>query len=45
MVKIKAINLRSSKEFTKEKYGEDALRKVIDSLSDEDKDIVNTVLP
>ena len=45
MVKIKAINLRSSKEFIKEKYGEDSLRKVIDSLSEEDKEIVNTVLP
>jgi hypothetical protein len=45
MVKIKAINLRSSKEFIKEKFGEDALRKVIDSLSEEDRNIVNTVLP
>ena len=45
MVKIKAINLRSSKEFIREKFGEDGLKKVIDSLSGEDRNIVNTALP
>ena len=45
MIKIKALNLRSSKEFITKKFGEDGLKKVIDSLSEEDRKIVTTVLP
>ncbi|MCP4649819.1 MAG: hypothetical protein GY853_07060 [PVC group bacterium] len=41
MVKMKAVNLQSSKEFVLHKFGEDALRKVIDALQEEDKVIID----
>lgn len=41
MIKIKAVNLISSKEFVKQGFGEEGLRKVISLLSDEDKKIID----
>jgi hypothetical protein len=45
MIKIKALNIIKSKEFIKEKFSEQALSKVNDSLNEEDKEALKSLLP
>ncbi|MFH2137764.1 MAG: hypothetical protein ABII88_04585 [Candidatus Omnitrophota bacterium] len=40
-ISIKAVNIVSSKEFIKEKFGKESLQKVIEALSEKDRQIID----